>query len=109
MEINTMPKLFIKPTCGLESTIQTTAIDTQKVKIDIESECAAIRKIADELDEVNPFQEMSKRGEGPSILKLGAQLCTHTSCPIPAMMIKAVEVAAGLDLPKETIIEWQDD
>jgi hypothetical protein len=103
-----MTKVFIKPTCGLETTITTTAIDMQQVRVQVESECAAIRKIADALDDVNPFQEMSRRGEGPQILKLGREHCSHMSCPVPAMMIKAVEVAAGMDLPKEVVIEWHD-
>ena len=104
-----MAKVFIKPTCGLETTITASAEDMQRVTLQVESECAAIRKIADALDEVNPFQEMSRRGEGPQILKLGREHCSHMSCPVPAMMIKAVEVAAGMDLPKDVVIEWLDD
>ena len=104
-----MTKVFITPTCGLETTIIADAEDMQQVKVEVESECAGIRKLADALGGVNPFQEMSRRGEGPQILRLGREHCTHMSCPVPAMMIKAVEVAAGMDLPKEVVIEWLDD
>lgn len=104
-----MAQVFIKPTCGLETTITATAEDMQRVDVAVESECAAIRKIADALDSVDPFQEMSRQGDGPQILKLGRELCSHMSCPVPAMMIKAVEVAAGMDLPKDVVIEWRDD
>jgi hypothetical protein len=104
-----MAKVFIKPTCGLATTTHAQAIDMQQVTLDVESECAAIRKIAEELKDVDPFKEMTQRGGEPIILKLGSEYCTHTSCPVPAAMIKVVEVAAGMDLPKEIIIELTND
>lgn len=104
-----MAKAFVKPTCGLSTTVEATPVEMQRVQIAVESECAAIRKIAAELHEVNPFQEMSKRGGGSHILALGMQHCSHTSCPVPAAMIKAVEIAAGLDLPKEVVITFSKE
>lgn len=104
-----MTRATITPTCGLTTKAHATAEDMQRIRLQIESECAAIRKIAAEIPEVNPFQEMSKRGEGPRILALGLELCTHTSCPMPAALIKTVEIAAGMDLPKPITIEITND
>ena len=104
-----MARATITPTCGLTTKAQATAEDMQRVRLDIESECAAIRKLAAELPEVNPFEEITKRGSGPRLLAAGQIYCSHTSCPVPAALIKAVEVAAGLDLPKPVIIEITDD
>ena len=104
-----MPKAFIRPTCGLATTVHAAAPDMQRVTFEVESECAAIRKIAEALPEVDPFQEISRRGEGSRLLAAGRELCSHTSCPVPVTMIKVAEVAAGLDLPKEVVIEITAD
>jgi hypothetical protein len=76
-----------------------------KVKLSIESDCQAIQDLAAELTEVDPFQEITFRGSGPRSLELGARHCYHTACPVPVGIIKAVEVEAGLALPKDAVIK----
>lgn len=73
--------------------------------ISIQSECEAIQKIAKELTEVDPFQEISFRGKGPRALEMGVKHCFHTACPVPVGIIKAVEIEAGLALPKDATIK----
>jgi hypothetical protein len=90
--------------CGFTAVVQARQ-EGRKVKLDIESECQAIQALAAELTEVDPFQEISFRGEGPRTLKAGARHCYHPACPVPVGIIKAVEVEAGLALPAEARIE----
>jgi hypothetical protein len=71
----------------------------------IESECGAIQKLAGELKQVNPYQEISFRRQTPLTLEMGAKHCTHAACPVPVGIIKAVEVAAGLALPADATIK----
>jgi hypothetical protein len=71
----------------------------------IESDCPSVQELGKELTTVDPFQEISFRGPGPQTLRLGAQHCTHTACPVPVGIIKAIEVAAGLALPAEAVIK----
>ena len=66
---------------------------------------AETQRLAEELADVNPFQEISFRGEGPQTLKLGAKHCYHPACPVPVGIIKAVEVEAGLALPADAGIK----
>lgn len=70
----------------------------------IESECEAIQRLATELTQVEPFQEITFRGEGPLTLQLAAKHCYHTACPVPVGIIKAIEVEAGLALPADVTI-----
>ena len=63
------------------------------------------RTVAGELTEVNPFEEISFRGEGPQTLRLAAKHCNHAACPVPSGIIKAIEVASGLALPRDAVIE----
>jgi hypothetical protein len=37
--------------------------------------------------------------------QLAAKYLTHSACPVPAGILKAVEVAAGLALPKDAAIK----
>jgi hypothetical protein len=90
--------------CGFGATVYAHQ-DESKVKLRIESDCDAIQRLAKDLTEVEPFGEISFRGQGPRTLALGAKHCYHTACPVPVGIIKAIEVAAGLALPKEASIK----
>ena len=90
--------------CGFSATVKTEK-DGRKVRLSIESDCKAIQNLAAELTEVDPFQEITFRGSGPRSLELGAKHCYHTACPVPVGIIKAVEIEAGLALPKDAVIK----
>jgi thioredoxin reductase len=90
--------------CGFTATVET-RMEGSKCLISIESDCDAIQRLGEEMTEVEPFQEITFRGEGPNTLKLGAKHCYHTACPVPVGIIKAIEVSAGLALPAEVSIK----
>jgi len=73
--------------------------------VHIESDCPSVQDLGQALIEVDPFQEISFRGQGPQTLHLGAQHCAHAACPVPVGIIKAIEVAAGLALPADAAIK----
>jgi hypothetical protein len=79
------------------------------VRLHIESDCKAVQRLAQELTEVDPFQEFSFRGEGPKTLQLAPKCLSHPACPVPVGIIKAIEVAAGLALPAEATIKITKD
>lgn len=64
----------------------------------ISSDCGAIQRMTDELTAVDPFEEISTRRGLLKIPEMGAVFCTHTSCPVPVGIVKAVEISAGLAL-----------
>ncbi len=73
--------------------------------LSIESECKAIQRLATELTRVEPFREISFRKGTPQALAAGAKYCTHTACPVPVGIIKAVEIEAKLNLPSDVTIK----
>lgn len=101
-----MAKAEIQPgNCGFTTTVQATMAE-DVCKIEIHSQCQAIQKLAQELQEVDPYKEISfRRNNSPQILQMGAKFCTHAACPVPVGIIKAVEVAAGMTLPTDVIIK----
>ena len=72
----------------------------------IDSDCDAIQRMSQELTEVDPFQEITFRGEGPRALQMGAKYCYHPACPVSVGIIKTVEVEAGLALPAAASIRF---
>jgi hypothetical protein len=65
--------------CGFTATVKT-RMEERKCRISVESECGAIQRLGEALQEVDPFQEISFRGKGPQTLKVGAKHCYHTAC-----------------------------
>jgi hypothetical protein len=89
--------------CGFHTTVVATQ-DGEMVKLDIHSDCKSIMKMAAGLVEVDPLREISFHGEGPLVLQAAVKACRHPSCPVPAGILKAAEVAAGLALPVDATI-----
>lgn len=94
--------------CGFHTTVLATSEDGL-VNLEIQSECQAIQKLGENLKQVDPLKEISSRRSIPQSLQMGMQYCTHAACPVPAGIIKAVEVAAGLALPKDVTIRLSKD
>ena len=90
--------------CGFETIVETQK-QGRKCLVNIESDCEAIQELAEVLTEVDPFEEIMFRGEGPLTFRMAATHCKHTACPVPVGIIKAVEIASGLALPKNAVIE----
>ncbi|RLC56062.1 MAG: hypothetical protein DRI80_16795 [Chloroflexota bacterium] len=90
--------------CGFSTTV-VARMEGSRCVLAIESDCDAIRRLAEELTEVEPFQEISFRRGMPRTLELGAEYCHHAACPVPVGIIKVIEVAAGLALPADVAIK----
>ena len=90
--------------CGFSTQVEAKLVG-KMCQLTITSDCSAIRKLAEDLKEVNPIQEISSRRAIPKTLEAGLKYCTHAACPVPAGIIKAVEVEAKLALPQDVTIK----
>lgn len=99
-----MAKAVIDPgICGfIAEVVATTEGDI--CSLDISCDCEPIQEMAKELTQVDPMVEIGFHGEGSLTLRMFAKHCPHPSCPVPAGILKAVEVEAGLALPKDASI-----
>ena len=94
--------------CGFCTTVRTTA-EGPRVRVEFESTCGYVEKLAEQLTDVDPYREISYRGEGPVTLRLAAEHLVHPACPVPSGIIKAIEVEASLALPKDASIKPAKD
>jgi hypothetical protein len=90
--------------CGFSTQVEAN-LQGKACQLAITSDCKAIQRMAEEVTRVNPFQEISFRRDLPQTYEMGIKYCSHAACPVPAGIIKAVEVAAGLALPKDVTIK----
>ncbi len=90
--------------CGFNTTINVRR-NGHGCLVDIHSECSAIQRLAEHLTEVDPLKEISFRRQLPKTYEAAHQYCSHAACPVPSGIIKAVEVEAGLALPRDVSIK----
>lgn len=92
--------------CGFVTRVQATlADDGQHVDLAITSDCPAVQALAAGLAGADAYRETTYRGQGPLTLALAAARLPHPTCPVPAGILKAIEVAAGLALPAAVHID----
>lgn len=91
--------------CGLNSIIKVDSKNKQMATIEFTTECPNIKPLEQELTEINGYDEcFSKLGDS-RVYELAKKYCRHAACPIPSAIIKGVEVACGLALPKDVDIK----
>lgn len=91
--------------CGLSTIIKVDSEDMQNAVIEIVTECPNIKPMEQELKEVDGYEECFAKLGDSKIYELAKKYCKHAACPVPAAIVKGVEVACGLALPKDVEIK----
>jgi hypothetical protein len=93
--------------CGFQTRVVAHSEDPQQVQFDITSGCEKIQGLAEILQPKQPidaYQEISP-AEGVIMQTAKSQLTgCCAGCAVPAGIFKALQVAAGLALPKDITI-----
>lgn len=101
-----MTEVKVNPgVCGFVTCIKVDSEDMQNATIEIITDCPNIKPMAQELKEVDGYEEcFSKFGES-KVYELANKYCKHAACPVPTAIIKGIEVACGLALPRDVEIK----
>jgi hypothetical protein len=86
--------------CGLKTVVRAISTDGVTVQLDVSSDCQRVCAMASEMNTLDAMEEALRKPLNetmPAILAAKHKL--HASCLVPAGVLKAVEVAAGLALP----------
>jgi len=93
--------------CGFQTRVVAHSEDSQQVQFDITSGCEKIQGLAETLQPKQPidaYQEI-RPAEGVIMMTAKSQLTgCCAGCAVPAGIFKALQVAAGLALPKDITI-----
>ena len=92
--------------CGFPCTIKAQKLDNRTVNVEInDSECKQIKRLSTGLTGMSLKDLFMPLTRNPVYTAAEKSGC-HPSCAIPAAVIKAVEVALGMALPKEVRIKF---
>jgi hypothetical protein len=90
--------------CGFVTTIRATSEDMQTATVSLDSQCASMQAMGKALSELNAMRECFGPYEDSEVFQAASKHCRHPACPVPAAIIKTVEVACGFALPKNVTI-----
>lgn len=100
-----MAQAEIKPgICGFTTTAEVRKTGVRSCSLTVKSDCPHIRDLAAKLTELDPFREITFRDGGPLVFQAASRSLPHPACPVPVGIIKAIEVEAGLALPRDVEI-----
>ncbi len=90
--------------CGFETEIGAETESKYLCNVQVKSACPHVTRMAEKIGQVDAMAELFKKGQS-KILAAGENL-PHVTCPVPVGILKAVEAAAGLALPKDATITF---
>ncbi len=99
--------------CGFQTKVVSACEDSQNVSFEIETDCEKIHKLAEyvaEGGEVDAYEEVG--AAGGSRLLTGGQVSAAGccgGCVVLAGLFKAMQVSAGLALPKDVSIKMSKE
>lgn len=104
-----MAKVLIQPgACGMPATVEVKKKDKKTFTVAITSECEMVKNLGKEITELTMMDAFRKLHDNPVYTK-GAVCLKHVSCPVPCGILKALEVEAGLNVPKDSSIHFEKD
>lgn len=94
--------------CGFQTVAQVVSADDQNVTFEVCSDCEKIDQLGKLLQENGPidvYREIDPRGESV-LLRMSRSTLSGccAGCAVPVGLFKAMQVAAGLALPKDVAI-----
>ena len=95
--------------CGHSAIIDVTKVDDAHVQVVIASACDQITAMNPDLAHMQwkgKGHEVFKRVTESAVYQSAAKHIRHTACPIPAAILKAIEVEVGIALPKDVTITF---
>lgn len=90
--------------CGFRATVQVESKARYRVAVRVESDCPHVLAFAGEFEELDAMKELFK-GES-QIAAAVAHHIPHRSCPVAIGVLKAIEICAGLAVPKDVSISF---
>ncbi|MCX5643703.1 MAG: hypothetical protein NTZ17_03315 [Phycisphaerae bacterium] len=94
--------------CGFKTSARASSEDNQQVVFEVTSDCENIRRLAAALknrESIDAYQEISPAAQSMLMQTVRSTLTgCCAGCAVPAGLFKAMQVAAGLALPKDISI-----
>jgi len=93
--------------CGRTATIDVVGLPGHRATVTVTSDCEMVNKMDEGLKELNWLSLWKRRGDGYSAYKAALWGISDITCPVPEAILKAIEVEAGLALPKDVTFSFK--
>lgn len=96
--------------CGFVTLVKAKKGEKRTVRIEMKSDCEAVDDLAFVFEEMEPLgikDIMSTNPEKNRVLQSATEKLPHSACPVPVAIIKAAEVALGLNVPSSVTIVFE--
>jgi len=104
-----MTKVTINPgICGFTVTATAEKEEGKKVRISLETECEMVMNMREDISVLDMRASFAGHLQNP-VYRSAAMHLKHAACPVPAGILKAVEVELGLCLPKDAAITFSGE
>jgi hypothetical protein len=90
--------------CGFAVTIRAEMDKDKKIHITLDTECEMVRKMSGDVETLGMRDAFTGLLSNP-VYRAAASYLTHAACPAPSGILKALEVEAGLCLPRNVSME----
>ena len=103
-----MTRVVVNPgVCGKNVTIEVEKVGKRGVTVTINSDCEMVNDMGESLDEVDQWDVFKPPIDSP-FYKCALHCRLHAACPIPMAIIKAIEVEAGLAVPRPVSLRFEN-
>jgi hypothetical protein len=93
--------------CGFVTAIRTSSEDQQTVTLEFETTCPNLAKARGELPSVDAYAELFRKPHETTVYAVLSKHLPHVTCPLYSGFLKAIEAAAGLALPRDVSMKFQ--
>lgn len=94
--------------CGFVTLVEAASDDGQEVSVCITSSCPHVTRAAPHITSVDAYQEIFATPAQTETYRALAGELPHVACPVYAGVLKAIEAAAGLALPRPSTITFEE-
>ncbi|MDA8078993.1 MAG: hypothetical protein M0Z79_08660 [Nitrospiraceae bacterium] len=104
-----MTKLRVDPgQCGMSVVVEVDKKGKDVFELRITSDCEMVRKLGEAVPSLTLADAFKKFSDNP-VYRKGAACLRHAACPVPGAILKALEVEAGLGVPRDVTIVFIRD
>lgn len=95
--------------CGFTTQVEARCDDEQTVELQITSTCPHVARAAPSLRQVDAYAEIFAKPADTATYKALVEHLPHVACPVYTGVLKAIEAAAKLALPRTSSITFVDE
>lgn len=93
--------------CGFTTVIVATVDDDENTTFTVNTDCPNYRPLDGRCFDVDAYQLLAQKVGRGAVYETFRPHCPHAACPVPSGAMKAIEVAAGIALPRDAHIQVQ--